>query len=130
MRYVDEAKFFADYDAAVKERDTMVATKDAAIDAEVKKAEQVVADNGYSETVKNLLVAEVVAEKEKEFDLTVLNAKVETFEAYIITKEDVEIETETETEIESEENVAEEVLPETNVEQPAQYDEYGNQIVY
>ena len=126
MRYVDETKFFTDYDAAIKERDTMVATRDAAIDAEVKKAEQVVADNGYSETVKNLLVAEVVAEKEKEFDLTVLNARVDMFENYIVVREDVE----RETEIETEQVENEEVLPETNVEEPTQYDEYGNPITY
>ena len=126
MRYVDETKFLADYDKVLEDRDTLVATRDAAIDAEIAKAEKVVADNGYSDTVKDLLVAEVVAEKQKEFDLTVLNARVEMFENYILVKEDVT----RETEIETEQVENEEVLPETNVEEPTQYDEYGNPITY
>lgn len=111
MRCVDETKFLADYDLAVKEREDLIATKDTAIKAEVEKAERVILDNGYSDAVKELLIAEVVAEKKKEFDLTKLDAKVDMFKAYIIEKEDV---------VEDEDN---ECSAEVRV------DEFGNPIV-
>lgn len=104
-RTVDVEKFLADYDALVVERETKIQERDKAIETEKEKAEKVVSDNGYSDAIKEMLVAEVVSEKEKEFDLTELNDNIESFESYIILEEEVlEEETKEETP-ETQENV-------------------------
>ena len=90
MRSVDSEKFLADYDALLKEKDEKIATRDAAIEAEKTKAEKVIADNNYSDKVKEMLIAEVVSEKEQEFDLTEIDSKLAVFENYIVFAEDVE----------------------------------------
>lgn len=90
MRSVDSEKFLADYDALLKTREEKIANRDAAIEAEKTKAEKVISDNNYSDRVKELLIAEVVTEKEKEFDLTEIDGEIAVFEKYIVVSEDVE----------------------------------------
>lgn len=102
MRELNVEKFFADYDEAVRIRDEKIAQKDAAIEAAKVEAEQVCAEHNYSDTVKEVLTAKVVAEKEAEFDVTAESTMVENFEKYIVIKEEV-----------VEEPVAEEVAVET-----------------
>lgn len=122
MRNVDVEKFLADYDVVVKEKEDKVNAKDAALLAEKTKAENVCVENGYSDAVKEMLVAEVVAEKEKEFDLTEIDEKIASFEKYIVVVEDEKIEEEI-VHMEETEAVVELVANEIK------FDAFGNPIV-
>lgn len=122
MRNVDVEKFLADYDVVVKEKEDKVNAKDAALLAEKAKAEKVCVENGYSDAVKEMLVAEVVAEKEKEFDLTEIDEKIASFEKYIVVVEDEKIEEE----IVHMEKTEEIVEP---VDNEIKFDAFGNPIV-
>ena len=72
--------FLADYKLALEERDNLIANKDAAVEAEKQKVEALV---GFSDKVKATLLAEVIAEKEAEFDMEAVEAKVAGFEKYL-----------------------------------------------
>lgn len=111
MKKVNVEKFLADYEVAVKEKEEAVAKKDIVIAEEKAKVDALV---GYSDHVKEVLLAEVVAEKEKEFDFDALDTKLEGFEKYL---EDV-----------IEEDAIEENIEEEKVEE-VRRDEFGNPIV-
>ena len=111
MKKVNVEKFLADYELAIKEKEEAVAKKDGVIAEEKAKVDALV---GYSDHVKEVLLAEVVAEKEKEFDFSDLDAKIVNFEKYL---EDV-VE-----EVPTEECADEEKVEETRL------DEFGNPIV-
>lgn len=110
MKKVNVEKFLADYELAVKEKIDAVAKQDAVIAEEKAKVDALV---GYSDHVKEVLLAEVVAEKE--FDFSGLDAKIENFEKYL---EDVVEEVPVEEASETEEKVEE-----------VRLDEFGNPIV-
>lgn len=122
MRNVDVEKFLADYDVVVKEKEDKVNAKDAALLAEKEKAEKVCVENGYSDAVKEMLVAEVVAEKEKEFDLTEIDEKIASFEKYIVETEDV---------CSDDEELKEAEPEEVSIEENSviKFDAFGNPIV-
>lgn len=109
MKKVNVEKFLADYELAVKEKEDAIAKKDVVIAEEKAKVDALM---GYSDHVKEVLFAEVVAEKEKEFDFDALNAKIENFEKYL-------------------EDVVEEVPVEETEEkvEEVRVDEFGNPIV-
>lgn len=90
MINVNVEKFLADYNAKLDEKATKMVGKDDAIKAEVEKVEKIVAENGYNDTIKEMLTAEVVKEKEKEFDFAEIDKEIGEFEKYIIVTEDVE----------------------------------------
>lgn len=115
MKKVNVEKFLADYELAVKEKEEAVAKKDVVIAEEKAKVDALV---GYSDHVKEVLLAEVVAEKEKEFDFAALDAKLEGFEKYL---EDVVVEAPV-----VEEQPVENTDPNT-IE--VRLDEFGNPII-
>lgn len=115
MKKVNVEKFLADYELAVKEKEEAVAKKDVVIAEEKAKVDALV---GYSDHVKEVLFAEVVAEKEKEFDFAILDEKIAGFEKYL---EDVEEET-----IVVDEQSIENADPNTL---EVRLDEFGNPIV-
>ncbi|MCK9576745.1 MAG: hypothetical protein PHR96_05025 [Clostridia bacterium] len=100
MKKINEEKFLADYELALKTKEDFVANKELAIEAEKKKVEEIVSTNAYSEVIKETLIALVVEEKEKEFDLENINSEIEDFEKYLI---DVEEESEENSEYKNEE---------------------------
>lgn len=112
MKKVNVEKFLADYELAIKEKEEAIIKKDGVIAEEKAKVDALV---GYSDHVKEVLLAEVVAEKEKEFDFSGLDAKIENFEKYL---EDVVEEVPVEETAENEEKVEE-----------VRLDEFGNPIV-
>lgn len=89
MKQVNVEKFLAAYEDAVKGRDDLIVKKDEAVKSETEKVEAIIGAN-FSETVKAHVLAEVIAEKEKEFDLAAADDKVASFEEYIIFVEDAE----------------------------------------
>lgn len=117
MKKVNVEKFLADYELAVKEKEEAVAKKDVAIAEEKAKVDALV---GFSDHVKEILFAEIVAEKDKEFDFSGLDAKIEGFEKYL---EDVVEETPV-----VEEQPVENTDPNT-LELEVRLDEFGNPIV-
>lgn len=80
MKKVNVEQFLADYELAVKEKEEAVAKKDVVIAEEKAKVDALV---GYSDHVKEVLFAEVVAEKEKEFDFATIDEKIACFEKYL-----------------------------------------------
>lgn len=112
MKKVNVEKFLSDYELVVREKEEAVARKDIVIAEEKAKVDALV---GFSEHVKEVLFSEVVAEKEKEFDFSGIDARIEGFEKYL---EDVNEEVPVEENIEVEEKVEE-----------IRVDEFGNPIV-
>ncbi|MCK9575989.1 MAG: hypothetical protein M0R51_08595 [Clostridia bacterium] len=88
VKKINEEKFFADYELALKAKEDFVANKELAIETEKQKVDAVVSANGYSEVIKEKLIALVVEEKEKEFDLGDIDSKIEKFENYLIEVEE------------------------------------------
>ena len=123
MRNVNVEKFLADYDTVLEDKKTKVSAKETAILAEKAKAEKVCVENGYSDAVKEMLVAEVVAEKEKEFDLTEIDEKIASFEKYIVVTEDEVSELANSEEVAQAENVS------TEENSVLKFDAFGNPIV-
>ena len=116
MKVVNTEKFLADYELAVKEKEEAIANKDIVIAEEKAKVDAL---EGYSEHVKEILLAEVVAEKEKEFDFSLLDEKIGGFEKYLDdVVEDEPVEEVAVEEVENAENV-----------EDVKLDEFGNPIV-
>lgn len=113
IKKINEEKFFADYDLALKAKEEFVANKELAIENEKEKVEAVVAGNGYSEVIKEKLIALVVEEKEKEFDLGNIDSKIELFENYLV---EVEEDFAEESEDNENETVEEESETQENIE--------------
>lgn len=115
MKKVNVEKFLTAYEDAVKDRDDLIAKKDEAVKLETEKVESIIGVN-FSEAVKAHVLAEVIAEKEKEFDIASADAKVFAFEEYL---EDVEEEHPEDCQCEDCVANKEEV----------KVDEFGNQII-
>lgn len=94
MINVNVEKFLADYNAKLDEKATKMVGKDDTIKAEIEKVEKIVAENGFSDKIKETLIAEVTEEKEKEFDFTELDKEIADFEKYIDIVEDEKVESE------------------------------------
>ena len=119
MREINTERFFAAYDELIRAKEEKLATKDQVIEAEKVKAENVVATNGYSDAVKELLIKEIVAEKEKEFDTVEDDAKIAEYAQFIDFTEDVaeeEIHEEHPADCECEECVAKRLAEQQNIE--------------
>lgn len=119
MREINTERFFAAYDELIRAKEEKLATKDQVIEAEKVKAENVVATNGYSDAVKELLIKEIVAEKEKEFDTVEDDAKIAEYAQFIDFTEDVveeEIHEEHPADCECEECVSKRLAEQENVE--------------
>ena len=52
VKKINEEKFFADYELALKAKEDFVANKELAIETEKQKVDAVVSANGYSEVIK------------------------------------------------------------------------------
>jgi hypothetical protein len=104
MKKVNVEKFLADYEIAVKEKETLEVAKEEAISLEKSKAEQVCLQNGYSEHIKEALIEAAIAEKQKEFSVEAVDQKVAKFEEYLIDIEDENSEDENNSEESSEQN--------------------------
>ena len=94
MIEVNVEKFLADYNAKLEEKATKMVGKDDAIKAEIEKVEKIVAENGFSDKIKETLITEVREEKEKDFDFTDLDNEIAGFEKYIKIVEDEKVEEE------------------------------------
>ena len=94
MIEVNVEKFLADYNAKLEEKATKMVGKDEAIKAEIEKVEKIVAENGFSDKIKETLITEVREEKEKDFDFTDLDNEIAEFEKYIKIVEDEKVEEE------------------------------------
>ena len=94
MIKVDVEKFLADYNAKLEEKAIKMVGKDDAIKAEIEKVEKIVAENGFSDKIKETLIAEVKEEKEKDFDFTDLDKEIAEFEKYVEIVEDEKVEEE------------------------------------
>lgn len=81
---VNEELFLADYQLAIEEKNALVIARESAFEAEKQKVEALV---GFSDRVKETLLAEVIAEKEAEFNFEEIDEKIARFEKYL---EDVE----------------------------------------
>lgn len=81
---VNEQLFLVDYQLAIEEKNTLVTDREIALEAERQK---VAALAGFSDRVKETLLAEVIAEKEAEFNFKEIDEKIARFEKYL---EDVE----------------------------------------
>lgn len=134
MIEVNVEKFLADYNAKLEEKATKMVGKDEAIKAEIEKVEKIVAENGFSDKIKETLITEVREEKEKDFDFTGLDKEIAEFEKYIKIVEDEKVEEEIKEEnAEIAENVevaendkpVEDVVPEV---QEVKRDIFGNII--
>ena len=88
---VNEEKFLADYSEAVNMLENRKVERENAINVEKQRVIDLVNNGGFNEKVQEILIAEVVAEKEKEFDIEELENRVKNFELYL---EDVEVPTE------------------------------------
>lgn len=114
MKKINEQKFLDAYEVALKAKEAAVAEKEAALNIEKEKVSSL---EGYSDHVKEILLAEVIAEKEKEFDLSKLDADIATFEQFLEDVEEEIVET-----VESEPVIEESVVEEQK------FDEFGNPI--
>lgn len=102
MIKVNVEKFLADYNAKLDEKATKMVGKDDAIKAEIEKVEKIVAENGFSDKIKETLIAEVKEEKEKDFDFTEIDKEIAEFEKYVEIVEDEKVEEEIKEEIKEE----------------------------
>lgn len=94
MINVNVEKFLADYNAKLDEKATKMVGKEDAVNTEIEKVEKIVMENGFSDKIKETLIAEVTEEKEKEFDFTELDKEIADFEKYIEIVEDEKVEEE------------------------------------
>lgn len=81
---VNEELFLADYQLALEEKKALAIAREGVLEAEKQKVEALV---GFSDRVKETLLAEVIAEKEAEFNFEKIDEKIARFEKYL---EDVE----------------------------------------
>ena len=103
VKKINEEKFFADYELALKAKEEFVANKNLAIEKGEKEVDDIILTNGKFESHKEELITFVLEEVEKEFDLGDIDSKIEKFENYIVEVEE-KLEQEFEEKSENEEN--------------------------
>ena len=96
MKNVNVEKFLADYESAVQELKVAEESKNFAIEETKEEVNKIVEEHNYPDKIREMLINELVVEKEKEFDIDSKKQKVEFFENYLedVVEEEDEVATE------------------------------------